>query len=185
MIENSKKTNEILSLAKSTFQSFSAHGIPKIVSHQFGIVRAMWLIFFLASAGLCAWFIQMTISNYLNYPVTTNTGIFYQKNMIFPMVSICDLNLFSTDSMSQNVTRSMNTLSSNESTIHTVQFYSSVLLFFSSKFTRIFKRNSFENFSQLFFHSKIDRFRKSENLYWNISQKLKNKKKASYKNQIV
>ncbi len=112
--KDSSKFKQILGLAKLTFQSFSAHGIPKIVNHQFGIIRAMWLIFFLASAGICAWFIQMTISNYLNYPVTTNTDIFYHKNMIFPMISICNLNPFSTDSMSRAVYNYINTLNSTE-----------------------------------------------------------------------
>ncbi len=59
-----RKSGNIARLAKSTLQSFSAHGIPKIVSHELGLVKAMWLVFFLGSAGLCAWFIQMTVSNY-------------------------------------------------------------------------------------------------------------------------
>jgi hypothetical protein len=106
---SSSKSDKILQLAKATIQSFSAHGIPKIASHENRLVKVIWLVFFLASAGTCAWFIQMTISNYLSYPVITNTNIVHQKNMIFPIVSICNLNAFTDDSTSQYVSSLIST----------------------------------------------------------------------------
>jgi hypothetical protein len=136
--EEETKSGKILRLAKSTLQTFSAHGIPKMMSHEIGIVKAMWLIFFLASAGTCAWFIQMTISNYLSYPVTTNTDIVYQKNMIFPIISICDLNLFSTDSMSRNVSIATS-INSN------LKYSNSTVLEYSSYLDKSFRSRIFAN----------------------------------------
>ena len=55
----------------------------------------MWVLCFLISAGFCGYFISKSVNDYLSYEVNTKTQIKYVKKILFPIVTICDLNPYS------------------------------------------------------------------------------------------
>ena len=75
-----------------TLESSSIHAIPNITRNRFYTVKMLWVICFLASSGICAWFIYNSITDYLNYDVVTNIEINYLNKIRFPIISICNIN---------------------------------------------------------------------------------------------
>lgn len=74
--------------------SSTAHGIPNIFRSKRIFHKIMWSIFTLASSGVCAWFIFVGISDYLQYSVVTTIQNVYEQPALFPTVSICSINSF-------------------------------------------------------------------------------------------
>lgn len=94
--DSKEKKMELLQLTLDTLSSSTIHAIPRITQNRFFIIKVMWMICFLISSGVCSWFITKSIMDYLKYEVVSNIEINYQERLIFPIVSICDLNMFAT-----------------------------------------------------------------------------------------
>ena len=91
---SNKKQSEILKLTKETLESSSIHAIPNITRNKFYSIKIMWLICLLISSGYCGFFVSKSIGDFLDYDVTTKTQIKYVNKILFPIVTICDLNAF-------------------------------------------------------------------------------------------
>ncbi len=85
------KKQKIIKANIETLESSSVHAIPNITKNRFYLVKLVWVVCFLASNGVCAWFIYKSISDYLNYDVVTNIEINYVNKIQFPIISICKL----------------------------------------------------------------------------------------------
>ena len=77
--------------------SSTTHAIPNICRSQYKLLKIMWLIFFLLSAGYCSYLIALSVQNYFSYPVTTTVQIINDPSVVFPTISICNLNPFITN----------------------------------------------------------------------------------------
>ena len=77
-----------------TLESSSVHAIPNITRNKFYSIKIMWLICLLISSGYCGFFVSKSIGDFLDYDVTTKTQIKYVNKILFPIVTICDLNAF-------------------------------------------------------------------------------------------
>ena len=91
------KKDEIIKSTKETLEGSSIHAIPNIVRNEHYLIKIVWFICFLISSGWCTYFIQQSVADYLNYDVVTKIDIKYETKLKFPIVSICNLNLFNTD----------------------------------------------------------------------------------------
>ena len=91
---SNKKQSEILKLTKETLESSSIHAIPNITRNKFYSIKIIWLVCLLTSSGYCGFFVSKSIGDFLDYDVTTKTQIKYVNKILFPIVSICDLNSF-------------------------------------------------------------------------------------------
>ena len=80
---------KIIEANTETLESSSVHAIPNITRNKFYSVKLVWIICFMASSGVCAWFIYNSISSYLNYDVVTNIELDYVNKLQFPVISIC------------------------------------------------------------------------------------------------
>ncbi len=100
--------NKILNSIRDTLECSSIHAIPNIVRNRFYLIKIIWFLCLLASTGICAWFIQKSITDYLNFEVISKTDIVYVQKIIFPIISICNLNLFSTQRGSEHVLKLSN-----------------------------------------------------------------------------
>jgi hypothetical protein len=88
--------NELVQLSLETLSNSTIHAIPNITRNKFKIIKFMWLICFLMSSSACCGFIAKSIMDYLKYDVVSNIQVDYQDRLIFPIVTICDLNMYST-----------------------------------------------------------------------------------------
>jgi hypothetical protein len=91
------KKDEIIKSTKETLESSSIHAIPNIVRNEHYLIKMVWLIFFLVSSSFCAYFIQESIADYLNYDVITKIDIKYETKLKFPIISICNINPFNSE----------------------------------------------------------------------------------------
>lgn len=74
--------------------STTIHGIDKIFTPRHSVLKIIWIVFFLASTGGCAYFIANSIIEYLRFEVVTKIQVFYEKPQLFPTVAVCNSNLF-------------------------------------------------------------------------------------------
>jgi hypothetical protein len=73
------------------------HGVPNIFNHDMSILKVMWLISFLASAGAFAYMTFVTVRQYLVYEVVTKIDTIDETSIRFPKITICSANPFVTD----------------------------------------------------------------------------------------
>ena len=99
MSNKNLRSRNIISLIKesikTTLEGSSIHAIPNIVRNKYISLKMLWLLCFLASSAGLGYFLSLTISDFLTYPVITNIEINHVQQLIFPIVTICNLNGFS------------------------------------------------------------------------------------------
>jgi len=79
-------------LAESTM-----HGLSKAIKAKHWLLKVTWLAFLATSMGFFAKFSLNSCSNFFDYEVTTKIRRIYESPTIFPTVSICMKNKFTTD----------------------------------------------------------------------------------------
>ena len=94
MSNDLKLRNEIKESIKSTLEGSSIHALPNIVRNKHIFLKIFWFVCFLASSGGLGYFMSLTISDYLTWPVITNIEINHVQQLTFPIVTICNLNGF-------------------------------------------------------------------------------------------
>ena len=77
--------------------STTTHAIPNICRSQYRFLKILWVIFFILSSSYCSYLISLSIQDYLKYPVTTTIQIINEPSVVFPTISICNLNPFITN----------------------------------------------------------------------------------------
>jgi len=66
------RSNDIKAKLTEIFTVSSFHGIPNFLKSQRFVIKSIWLISTLISAGVCIWFTCDSILNYYEYPVITS-----------------------------------------------------------------------------------------------------------------
>jgi len=85
------RSNDIKAKLTEIFTVSSFHGIPNFLKSQRFVIKSIWLISTLISAGVCIWFTCDSILNYYEYPVITSINTQYRSPTPFPTISICSL----------------------------------------------------------------------------------------------
>jgi hypothetical protein len=88
---------ELKECLKSKIESSSIIAFPNMVKSKHKLGMVIWLFCLLVSCSLCGWFIYSSIVDYFQYRIVTTTNIRYQNQLIFPIVSICNLNPYTTE----------------------------------------------------------------------------------------
>ena len=89
--------NNLKSLSQQRLESSSFIALPNSYKAKHVLIKVIWILLTMFSSGWCGWFMFRSISDYLSYDVITKTNIKYLPKMIFPMVTLCNLNLFATN----------------------------------------------------------------------------------------
>ena len=72
----------------------TGHGLPRIVDEKSVFGKIMWTIFLLTSIVICALMIIRCFNAYFEYDVTTKITVENDAEMVFPVISICNVNQF-------------------------------------------------------------------------------------------
>lgn len=70
----------------------TSHGLPRIVESKKLYQRIIWTVFLLSSVCVCAYSIAQSIIEYLKFEVITQIRVVPHSEIVFPQVSICNLN---------------------------------------------------------------------------------------------
>jgi hypothetical protein len=101
-IDNTKKLNgernaKIKSLIKETLYNSLAQAIIKIIETPYFTLKTFLLICVLASSGFCSYLVIELILSYFSYGVNTTSRTLYETPALFPKITICNVNPFTTE----------------------------------------------------------------------------------------
>ena len=88
---------ECKTIVHDTACESTTHGIPHIFKRENIVIKIFWIICTLASTGVCAWLVTKTVTDYLTYETVTKAQIIDEVPTLFPVVSICNKNPFTTN----------------------------------------------------------------------------------------
>ena len=88
---------KIVRILKESGESTTTHAIPSIIRNEYSFFKGFWLVFLLLSTATCAYFIYGSITNFMNFEVTNKFNVIYETPTVFPTVTICNINPFTTN----------------------------------------------------------------------------------------
>lgn len=107
LIEKSKKTmdvekktsmlKEIVDVVRESCEETTAHGVPHIMKRENVCIKAVWIVCFLLSSLGCSYLVYSSIHDYIQWNTVTKLEIVQELPTLFPTVSICNLNSFTTN----------------------------------------------------------------------------------------
>ena len=100
---------EIMKLIKSRLSSSSFILLPNLYRSQNDLLKIIWLTLSIISASVCGWLMSRSIMDYYNYDVVTKTEVKYETYFKFPMITICNLNPFTTEYSNEFIRSYLNT----------------------------------------------------------------------------
>ncbi|RNA34522.1 amiloride-sensitive sodium channel subunit beta [Brachionus plicatilis] len=74
--------------------SSTGHGFPNIIRSNNFFIKFMWIFFTILSSSFCIFLITESILSYFKYEVTTKTRVINEIMAIFPTVTVCNMNYF-------------------------------------------------------------------------------------------
>ncbi len=98
-VDNERKSiKEVVnSIAKETFQTPLAMAVTNIVFTPHWPLKLFLFIFVLVSSGLASYTVIQSIMAYFNYDVTTTSRTLYETPTLFPKVTFCNVNKYTTE----------------------------------------------------------------------------------------
>lgn len=84
----------ISNLREWSYQTTS-HGLPHFMLAKKLYQKLIWLVLIALSIALCAFMISKTVNQYFGYEAVSKLTVVEQKELIFPVISICNVNPFS------------------------------------------------------------------------------------------
>ncbi|CAF1069477.1 unnamed protein product [Brachionus calyciflorus] len=97
MTERNFKRNKILNILKDAGLSTTGHGLPNILRSNRMSLKIFWTICVFVSLGICAFLLQRSFVDFLNWDVVTKIQLITETPAIFPTISICNANPIQTN----------------------------------------------------------------------------------------
>lgn len=82
---------------KEQLSNTTGHGLGNIVATQNWCLKIMWFIAWLTGLGLTIYLIILSLRSYFNFEVITKIRVIDERPMIFPKVTVCNLDPFVTN----------------------------------------------------------------------------------------
>jgi hypothetical protein len=94
--KNKDKRERIKLILDDALETPSTKTLFKIISTRHHIIKLFLFVFLSAFTGYSSYLVINSIFDYLNYGVTTTSRTFYETSTLFPKVTFCNLNSFTT-----------------------------------------------------------------------------------------
>jgi hypothetical protein len=92
-----RKKEFILNLCKEVLYNSLAQSIIKIIFTPYKILKVFLSICVLLSSGLAAYLVLQSIMTFFTYGVTSTSRTIYETPTLFPKVTFCNVNPFTTE----------------------------------------------------------------------------------------
>ena len=89
-----KKSLMINNAIKETFMKSTCHGFPNILNTKNLFLRVSWVLIIITFMGLCAYLIIEDFFKFFSFNVNTHTRKFFEMPTKFPIITICNKNMF-------------------------------------------------------------------------------------------
>ena len=83
--------------AKEELKYLKIDGLPNIVRSKHRVLEILWLSIFISASCACTLLIAFTFIDYFNFEVSTSIRYLHETQSVFPTVTLCNLNPFTTD----------------------------------------------------------------------------------------
>ena len=90
-------TKTFKQLAVELLANTTMHGLPNIMRARHSVQTIFWVICTLASAIACCFLVIQSVTDYFSYDVITKIRNHHEDSLLFPRVTICNRNMFTTD----------------------------------------------------------------------------------------
>ena len=70
--------------------------LPKIYETNNQLVKIIWFTFLVSFCGLTAWLVSKNLTDFYMHETVSQIELIHEKPILFPVVTICDANVFST-----------------------------------------------------------------------------------------
>ena len=94
------QVKKLLSLIKVKIVAWSltssAQCLPKIFQYDNFYAKFLWALVFFLFSGLTVWFLIEGLLDFLQFDVVSKIRVFNEQNLVFPVVTNCDTNPFTT-----------------------------------------------------------------------------------------
>jgi len=91
-----KREAIVMRLVKETLYNSAAQALLKIYETPSKIVKLFWCVCLLGACSLCAYFVVESLVLFFSYEVSTKTRTYTETSSLFPKVTICNKNVFTT-----------------------------------------------------------------------------------------
>ena len=106
-VKSSRNFAQVKEIFFGWSQSVTYHCFPKIFKENIHIsVRLIWAMVFFSFLCFTFFVLIQNIITYFEYNVTTNVQLIFERPALFPTVTICNSNPFTTK-LAENVTKSV------------------------------------------------------------------------------
>ena len=82
---------------KTHAKNVQIDGLTHILRAEYLAAKLVWLLVLATCASACIFLIVSSINDYLSYNVITTNRYFRENSPVFPTVTICQMNTFSTE----------------------------------------------------------------------------------------
>ncbi len=84
----------VKNLAKSLLANSTAQAILTLFNTKHISLKLFLLVCLLFSSGFCSYTVIKAILNFVSFPVITTTRMFYENPAVFPKITVCNVNPF-------------------------------------------------------------------------------------------
>ena len=96
MQPNSTKRDILMDLVKEILYNSAAQAILKIFKTKSKIIKIFWVTCLLLACAMCTYFVIESLILFFTYEVSTQTRTYTETSSLFPKITICNKNLFTT-----------------------------------------------------------------------------------------
>ena len=90
------KIEQIQLLIKEILFNSTAQAILKIYQTKSWVIKIFWLVCLACACSLCSYFVIESVITFVSYEVNTKTRSFTEQTSLFPKITFCNKNLFTT-----------------------------------------------------------------------------------------
>jgi len=90
------KSEKIQELIKEILFNSTSQALLKIYQTPSKVVKVFWCVCLLCACSLCAYFVVESLITFVTYEVSTKTRSYTEQTSLFPKVTFCNKNMFTT-----------------------------------------------------------------------------------------
>ncbi|XP_054708571.1 degenerin deg-1-like [Uloborus diversus] len=106
---SSKTRVTIGALAKDFATSATAHGLRRIFETRSSFGKLLWIFIFLSALAGCTYHCSFLIRKYLSFGKVTSTEEIHAKELDFPALTVCNLNIVKKQFLEEQLEKNKNT----------------------------------------------------------------------------
>lgn len=99
----------IKDLCREFAEQATTHGLRRIAETKTTFAKFFWTLFFLSALAGCFYHCSFLIQKYLKFAKVTTTEEIHAKELQFPALTVCNMNILKNDFFTEQLAKNENT----------------------------------------------------------------------------